>query len=314
MMTKTLLSLMSIYLAVVACSGSDSDQNSNKSAEPAAVSSKVDFPDELNISFDGERLERGDTLVSKFYDEDVLETIYIDFDQKLLDQNYPSRTEIEARLIYKHLVYDSVGVKFRGFTSYSLAGERRSFSADLGWAINDQDIDRYNNLNLKLNNGFEDSSAMREVLFSSLAQSNIPAAKANLVKLVVNGESYGVYSNVKKLLKDHVKEWFFDNDATRWRAEVEDTATEFPGPPAACPDSPNCPNAPDLPENLDFVDLFAGRSSLNNLYPSGSNYETEYELRNSDVDDLWQNLANAAFTLDTANRDGFFDELGQYSE
>lgn len=323
MMIKKLLSLISISFIVAACNG-DSDQDSNQGgdanaggsdAEPGAVSSQVDLPDELNISSDGERLERGGIFVTEFYDEDVLETIYIDFDQEnyqvLLEENYPSRTEIEARLTYKDVVYDSVGVRYRGATSYFLAGDKKSFSVDLEWAIDGQDINGYNSL--KLNNGYEDPSAMREVLYSSLARSHIPAAKVNFIKLVVNGESYGVYSNVQKLRKDHVNEWFFDNDATRWRAEAEGSGMpEFSGPPPDCPEFPDCPGGPDIPQDIDFADVFAGTSSLNNLGPSGSDYETAYELRSSDVDDPWQDLANAAYTLDTADPDTLVDELGQY--
>lgn len=201
---------------------SSSAGNNTETTLETGVSIYTDLPAEMRISADGERLERGGFYTSKLYDETTLETIYIDFDQAdyktQLADNYESKTEIPATLTYKDKVLEQVGVRYRGLTSYSFAGEKKSFSVDLEFAIDGQDINGYNELNL--NNGYEDHSNMREVLYSNLGRINHSSAKANFVKVVVNGENYGVYANVQKLEKDHVKEWFLDKDATRWRAET----------------------------------------------------------------------------------------------
>ena len=168
------------------------------SSQMGSISQFVDLPSEFRISDDGERLEQGGFYTSKYYDESVMETVYLDFDQAdfttQLAQNYTSKVEIPATLRYQDKTLEQVGVRYRGNTSYTRAGDKKSFSIDLEWAIDGQDINGYNEL--KLNNGFEDASAMREVLYANLARKNIPSARGNFVNLVVNGENYGVYSNV----------------------------------------------------------------------------------------------------------------------
>ena len=262
--------------------------SSQAQSSSGGISQFVDLPDEFRISEDGERLEQGGFYTSKFYDESVIETIYIDFEQnnyaQLLAQNYESKTEIPATVRYKDKVLEQVGVRYRGNTSYKRAGDKKSFSIDLEAGIPGQDINGYNEL--KLNNAYEDPSSMREVLYSNLIRKNIPSARANFVNVVVNGKNYGVYANVQKLEKDHVKEWFFDKDATRWRAESPNGGRGFG----------------------------AGRSTLNDLGENGSSYESAYTLKSSSVDDPWQDLANAAHTMGSASSEFLIEELSQYMD
>ena len=270
--------------------------SSQAQSSSGGVSQFVDLPDEFRISEDGERLEQGGFYSSKLYDESVIETIYLDFDQadfkSQLTQNYASKTEIPATLRYKDKTLEQVGVRYRGNTSYSRAGDKKSFSIDLEWATEGQDINGYNEL--KLNNGYEDPSSMREVVYANLARKNIPSARGNFVNLVVNGENYGVYLNIQKLEKDHVKEWFFDGDATRWRAERSTSGGGFGG---------------------GFGGAFgAGTSTLNDLGENGSDYEDAYTLKSATVVDPWQDLANAAHALGSVSDATSIEELNQYMD
>jgi spore coat protein CotH len=258
----------------------------------------VDLPDEMRISADGQILERGGFYTSKFYQENVIETVYLDFPQadywNQLTNNYSSKTPIAATLRYKDKVLEQVGVRFRGLTSYSRAGRKKSFDIDLEWMIDGQDLNGYNSI--KLNNAFEDQSSMREVLYSNLARKNIPSPKGSFVNLVINGENFGVYANVQKLNKDHAKEWFLDKEATRWRAEA--------------------------PGGGGFGGGFgggggifgAGVSTLNDLGADGSSYENAYTLKHSIVEDPWQDLANAAHTMGVVSPTYLIEELGQYMD
>jgi hypothetical protein len=253
------------------------------------VSIFTDLPAEMFISDDGERLETGGRYTSNYFDETLLETIFLDFDQpNFLDQlaaNYNSDTNLEATLRYQDKVFQ-VGVGYRGNTSYRNAGAKKSFSVDLEWLVPGQDINGYNEL--KLNNAFQDPSNMREVLYSNLIRRNIPSARANFVNVVVNGVNYGVYQNIQQLDKDHVKEWFLDNDATRWRAEP-------------------VPGSPNLPFGV-------GVSGLNDLGANGSSYEQAYILKSSDVLDPFQDLADAAHTMGIVTPQFLMEELGQYMD
>jgi spore coat protein CotH len=236
------------------------------------------------ISDDGERLETGGRFRSPFFDDSSVETIYLDFAQpdfdtmlsdlwNIRDEVDESNQYIEASLRYKDKVFDRIGASYRGNSSFFFNNQKRSYSIDLEFIVPGQDINGYNEF--KLNNGSSDPSGMREVLFPFVGTQNIPMAKSGFVNLIVNGENHGLYILNQKLDKDHVKEWFLDNDATRWRA---------------------------------------GNSALNNLGPDGSDYVDFYELRSSSVDDPYQDLANALsrLGLGVLTTEGQVDQLNDY--
>ena len=58
---------------------------------------------------------------------------------------------------------------------------------------------------------------MNTVLYSHIARQYIPAPKANFVKVVINGESWGVYANVQQFDKVFLKENYKTTKGTRWK-------------------------------------------------------------------------------------------------
>ncbi len=268
-----------------------SSSSSPQSNIDGGVSKFTDLPKEMYLTDDGERLVRGGKKVKKFYNPLKIETIYIDFDEadykSRLDQNYDSKTLLEATITYKEKKKAQAGVRYRGNTSYYSSSGKKSFAIDLEWKVPGQDINGYNKL--KLNNAFEDASNMREVLYSNLSREHIASVRANFMNVVVNGENWGVYANVQKLNKDHAREWFLSEDATRWRAEVPDDLNAFGG------------------------GVFGtGVSTLNDLGASGSDYEPYYTLKGSSVMMPWQDLANAAHTLGQTPKDQIIEKLSPY--
>lgn len=301
----------SVVSSVTADSSSSLTFISSSSTGLGAVNVFTDLPDEMVITSDAERIEAGGHFKSDFFDDTELETVSINFSQsnyqQLLEQNYDSKTEIGATLTYKGKVYEQVGVRYRGMTSYMSAGTKKSFSIELDWAIEGQDIDGYNSF--KLNNAYEDPSNMREVLYNNLATLNIPAAKASFARVVVNGEDYGVYAKIQKLDKDHVKEWFLDKDNTRWRAEAPNS--DFFGGVFGGGFGGGFISF----DGGGFGGIFgAGTSTLNDLGANGSAYENAYTLKYADVVDPWQDIANAAHVMATASQSSLIEELGQYMD
>ena len=255
---------------------------------PQSANLNLDLPKEYSLKNNGDILEMGGNYESGFYDDSTIEDIYIEFSNDnwatTLASNYDSETFESATLTYQGEVFSQVGVRYRGNTSYQRAGEKKSFAVELDWLIEGQDIDGYNFL--KLNNAYEDPSNIREVLYNNIITDHIPSAKGSFVNVYVNGENYGVFANVQKLDKDHTKEWFFDKDSTRWRAEE--------------------PNGTD-------PGFHAGDSTLNNKGSQGADYESFYTLKGTtDAVDPWQNLADAAYTLGTASQDTIVDDLNPY--
>ncbi len=54
-------------------------------------------------------------------------------------------------------------------------------------------------------------------MYSHIARQYIPALKANIVKVVINGESWGLYTNLQQFNKDFLKESYGSSKGARWK-------------------------------------------------------------------------------------------------
>ena len=55
------------------------------------------------------------------------------------------------------------------------------------------------------------------MLYSHIARQYIPAPKANFVKVVINGESWGVYVNAQQFNKEFLAENYKTSKGARWK-------------------------------------------------------------------------------------------------
>ncbi len=230
------------------------------------------LPEQIYLSSDGRMLITGNKPAEGLYDSATIRKIYLDFPQtgywQLLRQNYSSQTEIPATLTVDGVKYDSVGIRFKGETSYFQLppnAQKMSFNISIDFARADQRLLGYKTLNL--NNAFQDESFLREVFYLHQIRKHIPAAKANFVQLFINGENWGPYPNIQQLNKDFLEEWFLSNDGANWRAERPDNLT---GPGGQWGD---------------------GTAALNYLGTDTSTYQKYYHLKSSDIPDGWSRLA-----------------------
>jgi hypothetical protein len=155
------------------------------------------------------------------YDPTVLRTLFLtfesdDWEAELADFK-GTDVEVPATLLVDGKTYRDVGVHFRGNTSFMMvpAGSKRSMNVSLDYVNADQRLDGRKTLNLL--NSHEDPSFLRAVLFLDIARRHIPAPRANLVKVVINGESWGVYANVEQFDKLFAAEHFPGGKAARWK-------------------------------------------------------------------------------------------------
>ena len=154
------------------------------------------------------------------YDAQTLRTLYLRFHDtdwyEQLGTFYRTDVDVPADLIVDGKVYQSVGVRFRGSSSYfTVQNEKKSFNIAVDYRADRQRLYGYKTLNLL--NGHSDPSFLREILYSRIATNYIPAPKANLVKLVINGESWGIYVNSQQFNKDFLDEWFGTRAGVRWK-------------------------------------------------------------------------------------------------
>jgi len=241
------------------------------------------LPSQWHKSEDGQTLIAGDQLSEGLYDESVVEEIRLYFPQtnywNLMTQYYNSKTDIPATLTYQGVSYDSVGVRFKGQTSYFMNNTpKKSFNISLDYIRVNQKLQGYKTLNL--NNSWTDASFMREVLYYRLIRNHSPAGKANFVRLYINDQDWGIYQNVQQLNKDFLEEWYESNDGVNIRADRPDGSSSGPGGPGG-----------------QWGD---GTAGINYLGTDTAAYQKYYTLKSSVRSDPWQQLIKACNILNNS--------------
>lgn len=171
-----------------------------------------------------------------FYDTQTIQEIRIYFWQSNWDFLLDSLAAVDddARLLAPMVVingvtFDSVGVKYKGNSSYSPNRPKNPFSIKLDYAIDDQDYQ--GNTLLKLSNGFKDPSFVREVLGYEIANQYMDAPRANYAKVYVNDVYHGLYSNVESVKSKFLSEHYYSSDGALFKCDPTQGAT----PPPGCP-------------------------------------------------------------------------------
>jgi spore coat protein CotH len=156
-----------------------------------------------------------------FYDPNTVRTLFLEFEngdwEKELSDFRNTDVEVPAKLTVDGKSYKEVGVHFRGMSSLMGVpeGRKRSLNVSLDFVHEDQNLLGYRTLNLL--NAHEDPSFLRAILYYEIAREYIPAPKANFVRVVINGEDWGIYQNVQQFNKEFVRENFRTTKGTRWK-------------------------------------------------------------------------------------------------
>jgi spore coat protein CotH len=160
----------------------------------------------------------GDTPL---YDTGALRTIFLTFDtptwEDKLAAAYRTDVDVPATVVVDGKTYRDVGVHFRGSSSYRMVGPRAKKSLNLTFdAVHaDQRLLGYRSLNLLNGNG--DPSFVRTVLYTEIARHYGAIPKANFMRVVINGESWGVYINAQQFNSDLTREWYGQTGGARWK-------------------------------------------------------------------------------------------------
>ncbi|MFT6705852.1 MAG: hypothetical protein ACJATF_000676, partial [Flavobacteriales bacterium] len=232
--------------------------------------SAQNLPNEYYISADGHRLIVGGQEATGFYDEAMVHTVELNFDQSdYWDQmlsNYQSGTDILATMTLNGETLESpVGVRFKGATSFFVNNsEKKSFNITIDYEDEDQNVPGgYETLNL--NGAFLDPTFIREVLYNHVGRQYNPSLKSNYSHLYINGEDWGLYPNIQQLDGDYTTEWFMSNDGSRWRA-IDPDFTPGGGGGGGGGGGPN---------------FGTGTATLNYLGTDQIEYEEAYTLKNT---------------------------------
>ena len=201
------------------------------------------------------------------YEPTVLRTLFLDFEHEDWETEMAefnnTDVEIPATVTVDGQKYPDVGVHFRGMSSFMSvgAGSKRSLNLTFDFVDSDQRLYGYKTLNLL--NSHEDPSFLHTVLYLQAARQHIAAPKANFVKVVINGESWGVYVNAQQFNKEFINDNFKTTKGARWKVQ---------GSPG-------------------------GRGGLEYLGEDLSAYKQRYSIKTKDSEKDWKALAKLCKTL-----------------
>ena len=155
------------------------------------------------------------------YAPDALRTLFLEFEhpdwEEELEAFWHTDVEVPATLTVDGKKYEKIGVSFRGNNSFTAvpAGLKRPLSLTIDFAKK-QDLLGHTSLNLL--NANQDPTFLRSVLYLDVAREYIPAVKANFARVVINGESWGIYVNQQTFSKEFIQDAFKTNKGTRWKS------------------------------------------------------------------------------------------------
>jgi hypothetical protein len=155
------------------------------------------------------------------YDPATFRTVFVqfedaDWEKELADFNNTD-VEVPATVVVDGVTYRDVGVHFRGMSSFMMvpAGSKRSLNLSFDFIKEDQRLLGYRTVNLLNSNG--DPTLMRGMVYADIAQHYVQVPKTNYVRVVINGESWGVYVNAEQFNADFVRARFGSARGARWK-------------------------------------------------------------------------------------------------
>ena len=201
------------------------------------------------------------------FDPDVVRTIFVEFPQPdwfaELGDFYRTDVAVPATITVDGKTYPNVGTGFRGNTSYMMVqGKKKSWDLDFAFADAKQNLHGVRHLDLINCNA--DASFLREVLHGWVANQFFAAPRTALVRLVVNGEDFGIYAAVQQFDKDFLQDHFGTKQGDRWKVP------------------------PD----------FSGGGGLRWLGEDPKAYQRGYQLKSKENDAAWAGLVDLCAVLE----------------
>jgi len=149
------------------------------------------------------------------YDKNTVQTVEVFFAQAnwdaLLD-NLAITTEdylLADSVRINGVVFDSVGVKYKGNSSYNSNNNKNPLHINLDWVHSNQDYQGYTEL--KLQNLYMDPSMIREVLSYAILENYMDCPKSNFANVYINGTLRGLYSSAESIDDRFNTNHYFDH-------------------------------------------------------------------------------------------------------
>lgn len=213
---------------------------------------------------------------TNLYATDTIQEIEITFTQPNWDYQLDSSKAgsdgyvLASQCVVNGIVYDSVGVKFKGNSSYDSTRVKNPLHVKLDYVRANA---TYNGEeDIKLGNGFADPSMVREVLAYEVLRNYMAAPQCNFARVTINGGYYGLFSSAESIDSDFNSDHFYSSSNSFFKCTPQNVV------------SGQVPN-------------------LLHLGADSANYYTRYEIKSviawKDLISLCDTLANAPAVIDT---------------
>ncbi|HTF04047.1 MAG TPA: CotH kinase family protein [Bacteroidia bacterium] len=218
------------------------------------------------------------TVVSaqSFYAVDTIQVIELTFTQPNWDYQLDTAKAgsdgyiLAAQCIINGVAYDSVGVKFKGNSSYDSTRAKNPLHIKLDYVHGSASYDGEEDI--KLGNGFSDPSLVREVLAYEILRNYMAAPQCNFARVSINGAYYGLFSNAESIDSEFNSDHFYSSNNSFFKCTPQNVVSG---------------QVPNL--------LYLGTDS--------ANYYARYEIKSnfawSELIALCDTLANTPAVIDT---------------
>jgi hypothetical protein len=155
------------------------------------------------------------------YDLTAVRTLFLEFEsadwERELEDFHGTDVEVPATLTVDGQTYRDVGVHFRGASSFMMvpSGGKRPLNLSIDFVHEKQRLAGFRTLNLL--NANSDPTFLRGVLYTEIARQYLPTPRMNYVRVVINGESWGVYLNAEQFNSDFTRTHFGSSNGARWK-------------------------------------------------------------------------------------------------
>jgi len=159
-----------------------------------------------------------------FYDIEEIQTIRLYFAEPdwdaILDSLYAEGEEgrLTGFAVINGTRYDSVGVRYKGQSSYNPSRKKNPFNIKLDYVIAGQNIEGHGTL--RLANVYKDPSFVREALSYEIARMYMPAGRANFANVYVNDTLIGLYTNNEDPDRRFMRAHFLSDDNARFKGRM----------------------------------------------------------------------------------------------
>lgn len=159
----------------------------------------------------------GKFSAQNFYDVNTVQKIEITFSQTNWDYQLDTAKAgtdgyiMAQSVLINGVAFDSVGVKYKGNSSYNPTNKKNPLHIELDTYKNQS----YSGIkDLKLGNNYADPSMIREVLAYDILQNYMHCPQSNFAKVDINGVYYGVFSNTENIGKQFYSNHFYSSNNT----------------------------------------------------------------------------------------------------